>query len=34
VFEVAIRVKSTYLKNIMFENQKKRENVETKDICA
>ena len=31
VFEAAIRVKSTYDK-IMFQNQKKRENVEIKEI--
>jgi len=32
VFETAMRVKSTHRKKIMFENQKKRDNVEIKDF--
>jgi len=31
MFEAAIRIKSTHLKKTMFENQKKRENVEMKE---
>jgi len=32
MFEAAIRVKSTHLIKIMFENQKKRETIEVKEI--